>query len=426
MLKETDGRVEDKENAGIPEYERELAQPDNIEKHAFFFIKKDGGAEGKKLKENINKTRVALLELLDSADQQKVRTDLFTPDPKAIAGVQQSWESEMFEHAPLAAVMTMLAKIQNDCKNTELQVLDLLLSAITKDEKSFDKFVAIARPVGNSQIPIGKEFTAEIYLAAYDSKQNSEILVNGRPVEVKDGKGIFKTIARTEGENRNKVRINIQKSNGDVETQETEVAFTAFKGMATVSADKMNVVYIGLDNPISVSVPGTSPDQLVITCVGGIISGRNGKYILKVTGGRFADIVVSVRESNGTLRQVESKRYRIKPVPNPVPMIGRINNTSASVSQLRGLPYVVCDLQNFVFDSIRYRVVSFDAKLFMKTGNYVEERGARGQSLPPKILNALGQTRGGETLLISNIRAEALGTNIGVVKISTPIMLTIQ
>lgn len=426
LVSQAEGRKDDEDNHGLPVNERELAQPDNIEKHAFHFIKKDGGAESKKLKDKINNTRIALLNLVSEGERKDVKTDLFTPDPPTHGGQKQTWESEMFEHAPLAAVVTMLEKVKNDCKNTESQVLDILSKGINKDDIKFDQTIAVAVPTKGTVIPSGGEFEAEVYLAAYDSKKNNEMSANGRPIDVKDGKGLYKTIASGEGEQKVKVVVNVRKPDGTIDPKSVELSYTVFKGMATISAEKMNVVYIGLDNPIAVSVPGTSPDQLVVNCVGGTISGSKGKYMLQVSGGKEIEIVASVKDKSGSVKRVESKKYRVKKVPSPTPMIGKIDNTSASPTEIKSLPYVVCDLKDFAFEGIRYQVVSFDVLYVKKGGDPIRANGVQGQTLPANVLSALGASRPGDMLIISNIRANALGTKIGIVNIKSAITLSIR
>jgi gliding motility-associated protein GldM len=429
LVKQAEGRKDDEDNHALPEAERELAQPDNIEKHAFHFIKKDGGAESKKLKEKINSTREALLKLLSPAEQKDVKTDLYTPDPPSHGGQKQAWESEMFEHAPLAAVVTMIEKIKNDCKNTESQVLDLLAKGINKDDIKFDQTIAVAVPTKGTVIPIGGEFEAEIYLAAYDSKKNNEMFVNGRAIDVKDGKGLFKTNPSSEGEQKLKVVVNVRKPDGSVEEKTAELAYTAFKGMATISAEKMNVVYIGLDNPIAISVPGSAPEQIIANCVGGRmipVSGQKGHWNLQVDGGKEVEIIASVRSKDGTVKRVESKKYRVKKVPSPTPMVGKIINSSATPSEIKGLPYVVCDLADFAFEGIRYKVLSFDAILTRKGGDPIIANGVQGQTLPGNIVNGVSGARAGDMLIISNIKADAIGTKIGVVNIKSSILLKIK
>lgn len=56
----------------------------------------------------------------------------------------------------------------------------------------------------------------------------------------------------------------------------------AFSQRAVVSADKMNVFYVGIDNPFSIAVPGYNSNDLIVTCNKGSIKGSNSKYIYHI------------------------------------------------------------------------------------------------------------------------------------------------
>lgn len=94
---------------------------DNISISKKIFI--DGG-EGAILKAKINNTRVTFINLLDEEDRGKVKSDLIANDDHHKAPI--TWESELFEHTPIAAVRTLLEKFRSDALNTEAQVLQAL------------------------------------------------------------------------------------------------------------------------------------------------------------------------------------------------------------------------------------------------------------------------------------------------------------
>lgn len=93
---------------------------DDIAGHYNLMISRGKGSE---LKKYINSTRENLLALLTKEEQKKVKSDLVTKDPNK----NQTWESELFEHSPAAAVVTLLEKFKNDALNTNMQVINALL-----------------------------------------------------------------------------------------------------------------------------------------------------------------------------------------------------------------------------------------------------------------------------------------------------------
>ena len=93
---------------------------DDISNHNRLFIE---GGKGAELKNRINNTRETLLSVLTETERVKVKSDLVAKDPIE----HLTWETELFQHTPAAAVVTLLKKIENDAYHTNIQVLQLLL-----------------------------------------------------------------------------------------------------------------------------------------------------------------------------------------------------------------------------------------------------------------------------------------------------------
>lgn len=148
--------VEVEKGAGGRNVNGVLKNDDDIEHHAILFINERKGAE---LKLKINQTRGKLLDLVDWDDKGLINSDLIAKDnPKT--GL--TWESELFEHSPAAAVVTLLTKIKNDAKNTEAQVLERLALAIDKK----DCFFRLQDPAYRDSI--------RVLLIYYDSIQGTK------------------------------------------------------------------------------------------------------------------------------------------------------------------------------------------------------------------------------------------------------------
>lgn len=224
----------------------ELKNPDNTELHANILITE---GRGKQVRNKINELRTRMINTLDKpADRIRIKSDLITEDPKLTS---QLWESQMFENAPLAAVIAMFSNIQNDIRNTESQVLEVLKNSITKGLEAVDNLVPAIIPVSGNNITMGNRYEAKIFLAALSSRSQPLIEVNGAPLHIEDGYGKYEVIANHEGENRYTAVITTTNSDGEKEKFETTGSFFASVPLAVISATRMNVVYKGLDNPIS-------------------------------------------------------------------------------------------------------------------------------------------------------------------------------
>lgn len=98
--------------------------------------------------------------------------------------------------------------------------------------------------------------------------------------------------------------------------------FAQTEATAVVAADKMNVFYIGVDNPISVAVPGIASDKLRVTVNNGTITGSNGKYIVKVGNTTETVVQVAAEINPGEVKVVGESKFRVKRIPEPVACIG--------------------------------------------------------------------------------------------------------
>ncbi|HNW70327.1 MAG TPA: GldM family protein [Bacteroidales bacterium] len=137
--------------------------------------------------------------------------------------------------------------------------------------------------------------------------------------------------------------------------------FAQTESAAVVSADKMNVLYIGIDNPVSIAVPGIPNDKLKVSINNGTITGSNGKYMVKVEKVTETIIEVSAEIKPGEIKKFGSSTFRVKRIPDPTPVIGNTfnnsSNTFLSKEELLKNPEITVSM-NLPFD-LKFEVVSF-------------------------------------------------------------------
>jgi gliding motility-associated protein GldM len=384
----------------------ELTKADNIELHANYLIVKDGGANGEALKKKINETRDNLINLLPADKRSLVKSDLNTEVEK---GTTQSWQSEMFEHTPLAAVVALLSKTANDMKNTESQVLDILKAGLTDDIVIVNNFEAKVIPNNGTYITVGSEYSADIFLAA-STRQEATIQVGSQTIPVENGVGKYKLTATSEGEKEYSGVITTKRSNGKEETYTFKGSYMALKPLAVISATKMNVVYIGLDNPISVSVPGYSPEQVQVSCSSG---GRlrpdkqKGTYLLTVDGSnREIQITASVKDSKGQVKKMGLSPYRVRPIPKPTPMLGAIEASGPqSAGVLKSATFVYANLKDFAFEGVKFTPREYYLIFQPKKGEAKAYKG-NGAAVTPEMRTALANVRTGDRVTLAQIKAD--------------------
>jgi len=403
--------------------DEQVAQPGNIEMHANYLIVRDNGAKGKELRLKIDEVKEKLINLVPAEKRSQIKSDLSTATSKNSV---QTWESEMFEHTPLAAVIALLSKTQNDMKNTEAQVLDELNKMIKEDVLIIDKLEPKVIPNNGTYITLGSEYSADIFLAASSSRQEADITVNGNKIPIESGVGKYKLTANREGDNKYKAVITTTKSNGKKEVYESEASFFVLKPLAVISATKMNVVYIGLDNPFSVSVPGYSSKEINVSVTsGGVLvpDKQAGTYLLRVDGkSREVTISASVTKNNKTTT-MGSAVYRVRQIPKPTPMLGGIESSGeVSSGQLKAAAFVFTALKDFAFEGIKFTPTSYKIVYQPKRGDAQLYQGS-GQVITPQIKAAFNNARPGDRVILLDIKAQGPA---GIVPIPTSLAIEVR
>jgi len=169
---------------------------------------------------------------------------------------------------------------------------------------------------------------------------------------------------------------------------------------AQVTLDKMHVLYIGVDNPLSVSVCGVAAENLVLSMNGGAISGARGRYKIHVSGGTEATLNVSVKK-NGIAQPVGAYKFRIKRVPDPVIYVGSVKGDGfINRVQASYIKTVWVKLENFDFDA-SFSVLSFDLS-FAEKGGY-KTYSAKGPNVTPEMAEALKGIESGDRIWFENV-----------------------
>ena len=210
-----------------------------------------------------------------------------------------------------------------------------------------------------SYVIIGQEYTADVFLAAYDRTSTPEIVVGGSTLKVEDGMGKYSVNPRSPGEQKWSGKIKLRGSDGQVKEYPFESTYMVSAPSASVSADSLNVFYIGIDNPVTISVPGVPAENVSYSASGVSLSsaGGKGRYIARVSAGREATINVSAKMGEKSM-QMGSFHFRIKSVPAPIARIYGAKSGKISKTTLNSMGGVSADMGDFLFN-IPAKVTSF-------------------------------------------------------------------
>ncbi len=137
---------------------------------------------------------------------------------------------------------------------------------------------------------------------------------------------------------------------------------------------KMNVFYVGVDNPIEISASGIPADKIVASISGGgSIRRTNGSnYIVNVKNSG-SDVTINCSANiDGSTKTLGTRKFRVKRIPDPKPMVGNISSGTIAKNELVSKT-VVAKMENFDFD-VKFTIVSFSVSATVR-GFYQSEKG---------------------------------------------------
>ena len=346
---------------------------DNLDASTRLFENKKKGDE---LKNKLTQYKEAMLNI-DPSIRKSFENILpidVTP-PKSQDGLQRDFTQTYFHMTPTIAALTMLSKFQNNVKNAESQVVTYCHNQIGAVEVHMDQANILVGQNSNYLMP-GQELVVTAGVGAYSSQVKSSITINGSPINMVAGQGEYKTTVSGGGEHSIEVNGSFIGEDGKaVPVHQTVKYVVGTPGGAAVMLDKMNVFYIGVDNPVSIS-SGTGWDKTKVSMSGGTLTsaGGAGKYNVRVTAPGKASIIVNADGKSSTYE------FRIKNIPPPIMMVGPSEGGAIQSVVFKNQQFARAELKNFDFE-YHYSIVS--ATVYFSGANFpsVQQASITGGSL---------------------------------------------
>ncbi len=397
---------------------RKAERIDNYDTPTRFFIgsSNDGSAgEAKILREKIESYKKQILDLVDPKYKTTIKIGMDTKGPFYDRdGNKQNWEMHNFYRTILAATVTILNKIEAEIYNAEFDVVNNLFSTISAEDWKFDEIKAKVIPK-SAYVFMGDEYQAEILVAAYDTKQNPDVRYafgadtltpanfNGATkLEGSQGVVTLKIGGSSEGLKRFAGIIKIVSPMGDTMSFHFKDEFIVARPAITISPTKMNVFYIGVDNPVAISVPG-SPERIIPSVSVGSIRSEGKEYIVSGLPNSAREAVITINAVfSGKSKNMGSYTFRLKTVPDPIIKIAGKNEGFISKSLLVASPILVPTMPpGFDFD-LKYQVTSFvfSTSTSAGEGNDIKVQGNR---LTPEILKTINNARRNQRIWFDEI-----------------------
>ncbi|MBK8808049.1 MAG: hypothetical protein IPO21_15960, partial [Bacteroidales bacterium] len=399
---------------------------DNTDVPAQVMYGQTNNGEGQVLRLAIESFRKFVIDHVDSSKTgfiKSVEASLSTEGTKH-DGVVHAWESQNFEHLPLMAVVTNLTQMQTTIRNVEGDYVSYVLSNLDAESFKFNKLAAIVIP-NSTYIMQGSEYNAQIFLGAFDTTQApmveigdvSEVknsrgevvdyrISNSKRVEIdpKTNMALYKRSGSGIGLQKYEGLIKIKKPNSDDTLKYFfEQEFQVAQSSVVVSPTKMNVFYMGVDNPVEISVPGIPGEDIVAGISGGSIrKGGKNEYIVKQSAPGKVKINVSAK-IDGKVKPIGAKEFRVKPVPDPVATIWGLEGGPISAAQLKAAKNIEAKMKNFDFD-LKFSVTSYIAST--KVGDYVIDAKGDGDRISSDVKTKIfSQLSKGQKVYFEDIKA---------------------
>ena len=422
-----------------------IAKDDRNSSGELFYSDKRKNNIATDLKSDLNGYKMLLLDIAEG-NESLISSINETCDykDKKIKGKKQLWEVYNFYDMPAVGALTLLSKMQSDVRNTESDIINMLRENIDAGSLKFTSAEGIQIPNSNFVLK-GDSFRAQIFIAAKDTTQAPIIYVGKfdslgdgnyemigddyETVKVVNGKGIFARRASSEGNQKWGGLIAMKTDNGTKMYPFRGQYLVAAK-TAVVSPTNMNILYLEVDNPLKISVPGYTA---------GVISAviNNGKVsVVKKSLGEYSArpskkgkaMVSLFAEVNGKRTKMGEMEFRVKEVPPPKAKVQFTLDVNGSTvidkMKMVNAGGLGAELKDFDFKGVRYVITSYRLSGVYKGEQMKED--AKGPKFTPKMISIIKNTKSGNAITISNIKAKRVDAKNTAVRPLDPLVIEIK
>lgn len=391
-----------REAGGDPNNKDKTFKEDNLDIATRIMVEK---GEGKKLYAALEKYKKDVLAVdpaIDSAFKNSLQIDLTMPPTKNKGN--NSWEAAYFRMVPTVAAMTILSKFQNDIKTTENKVVSFCHEQVGKVTVRFDTYAAIIGQNSKYLMP-GQDIEIDAGVGAFSKQALPVITIGGQTVAIgDDGAAHIKMPAGAIGNRTIPVRIEYKDQDGVMQKIEKNIEYTVGQANASIALDKMNVLYINVDNPLSIAASGGGDDKIQVSISGG------GGAINRVGNGKYNARVNSVTDDCKITVSVDGKvagvsQFRVRTIPDPAATVGAFpSGENVPAGAFKAQAGVSAWIKDFPFE-LKYTVQSFVVEADDPETGDIIEAPCTGNTWSPKAQSAINKLRSGSLITIRDIRA---------------------
>ena len=304
--------------------------------------------------------------------------------------------------APAVGALSILSKFQNDIKTSENKVVTFCHEQVGKVELRFDSFEAIVGQNSKYFMP-GQEIEITAGLGAFSKTKLPVVTVNGSGVTLNEkGQAIYKAAAGGVGQHTIQVKVAFTDQDGNPQERTIPVEYTVGSANASIALDKMNVLYIGVDNPVTIAASGGGDDKVQATISNGSLTRVGpGKYIARVNTVNDNTLITVTVEG----KVAGASQFRVRTIPEAQAYVGgKPSGENITAGAFKAQGGVGAGIKNFPFE-LEYDVVSFT--FTCDTDDDIVILPNQGANFSQAVRNAMNQhVQAGRTVTIDEIRVK--------------------
>ena len=400
--------------------------------------KRDRIGEAYILSKKMHEFRKYILDVMQ-LDSTSTKVGLLTNEPwmhyENADGLTQDWETHNFYYTILAADITIINKIIGETRIAEFDALQFLFRAVNKKDYKFDHVEAKVIPKSTYVLQGGK-YEAEVLVAAYDTKTKPTVKVlrgadkitdkniqRAKNIQGEGGTVKLEFPATTQGPQKYAGVIQlIDPATNQKVSYEFKADYIVAPPSLTVAPLKMNVFYIGVENPVSISSPGLAASQIHPTISAGQLYKKDKNYAVmiknKVPGNKVT--VSATATIDGRNVMLGKSEFRVKRVPDPIAEIAGQTNGKIDKNTLLAAGAIIPNMKDFEFD-LYFTVTSYTFATIMN-GDWIP-KNVTGNRFTPEVLKIIRNSKRKQKFFFENIQAKGPD---GSIRSLNPISLEIK
>ena len=318
-------------------------------------------------------------------------------------GVSKKYLSYHFESFPAVASVAKLTSMENDVHATEQDIYNALIGNTIAQAASLKNFQAMVILEKNVFFE-GETVKGKVVLGKYDA--NTVPTSFSGPGKIENGQAVISMTAGGVGEKTINGTFSFMEDGKPVPLKfEGKYVVVPRPNSATISADKMNVVYRGVTNPMTISFAGVSDKDVTASAPGMTKASGTGKYEIRPGSGTELAINVNAKLPDG--KTVSDKKvFRIKSIPAPTGCIGGDYGSVKGAKSRLEVSQITAKMLDFDFE-VKLKVTSFSLKVTGQATVIVN-----GDRVNAQCKAALAKAGRGDLIVISDIKTKLEGSDI--------------